>query len=94
MNEIKFDNIENYRHILNTKAKADIKPKETSINGNAKDEGISVNLSSFIQEAASETSLADNARVSEMKQRIQSNNYQMNTDALAQKLLPLLVKTQ
>lgn len=93
MSDIKFDGgLESLHAFINPKK---LPPaKETSATTSLlQKEGVEINLSSFADMTLAETSTADEARVLEMKHRIENQNYKINTDVLAQKLLPHLFKT-
>lgn len=93
MSDIKFENLDNNRNILSGKTNLPIQglpPKSDFVV--QENQSVELHLSSTHQLPLVEEENTDNERVREVKQLIQSNSYQINTDALAEKLLPHIVK--
>lgn len=92
MSDIKFDNLESLHTLLNPKKLVSAKDASATP-ALAPTDGIEINMSSFADMTLAEANAADDARMLEMKHRIETQNYKINTDILAQKLLPHLFKT-
>lgn len=91
MSDIKFDHLDKLHTVLNSRK---LQPSnKVQENEKSEKKGITVHLSSLADIKVAEASAADNARVLEMKLRIESNQYQVNTDILAKKILPHLLKS-
>lgn len=88
VNEIKFDGVTTLPAMKITK-KQEIGSKK---NPEAKEDELTVNLSSLSNIMLAETSPQEQARVIEVKQLIENKNYPINVDLLTSKLAPYFLK--
>lgn len=87
VNDVKLDHIDNMNNILTSKKsiQADTPQARANLDSNTNN-GVKIQLSSLDGLMVSESSQDESARVLEMKRRIDSNSYKVNTDVLATKL--------
>lgn len=84
VNDVKLDRIDNMNNIITCKKPLKGDQQQPSASFNTDD--VKIKLSSFEDFLCSESSNDESARVLEMKRRIDSNNYKVDTDVLATKL--------
>jgi|GEM_PF-4071902 anti-sigma28 factor (negative regulator of flagellin synthesis) len=82
VNDVKLDHIDNMNNILTSKKPLPGDRQRANLNTS----GVQVQLSSLEGLMVSESSTDEATRVLEMKHRIDSNNYKVDTDVLATKL--------
>jgi anti-sigma28 factor (negative regulator of flagellin synthesis) len=84
VNDVKFDPMDNINSLLvSKKTEKNIQKKPLY---QTDKEGVQVKLSSFHEVTLADNTAEDNTRVLEMKQRIQSNHYKVDTDELAKRM--------
>lgn len=84
VNDVKFDQLDNINSVLVSKKTQKNMQKKPLFQTD--EEGVKVRLSGFHEVVMADNTAEDNARVLEMKQRIQSNNYKVDTDELAKRI--------
>lgn len=84
VNDVKLDQLDNINSLLaSKKTQKNMQKKPIS---QIDEEGVTVKLSGFHEVTMADNTAEDNAKVLEMKQRIQSNHYKVDTDELAKRL--------
>lgn len=81
MNDIKFDGLDNLSVLTNP-----VKPQRRPATSSVAPEGVKIHMASLTDLMSTETNSAEVARVLEMKNRVQSGQYRVDTDELSKQL--------
>jgi anti-sigma28 factor (negative regulator of flagellin synthesis) len=81
MNDIKFDGMESLNVLTNA-----VKPQKRPATASVAPEGVKIQMASLTDLMSTETDPAEIARMLEMKNRVQSGQYRVDTDELSKQL--------
>lgn len=81
MNDIKFDALDNLSVLTNP-----VKPQKRESSASIAPEGVKIRMASLTDLMSTETDSTEVARMLEMKNRVQSGQYRVDTDELSKQL--------